>query len=180
MTSSITSYQAKQIGRKYGLSAAVVGLLVAFLLLVVQWILVAPDLSNSSNYLSALVNFIELGISQVGLPQLVFSIIVMLISGYFMSRRAGQLILVKYWRPIPVGILTGFLVMLTGGVLNLFYEIIKVAVFTSNDEPKPLFLFPLTPLSYLIGFLIEGFIPALLAGAWFGKRIQKVDSKSEE
>lgn len=97
-----------------------------------------------------------------------------------MSQKAGQLILVKGRRPIPAGMLTGFLVLLVTVVLNTFYEIIEVAVFTGNGKPQPMFLTHFAPLSYLIGFLFDGLLPALLAGVWFGKRIQKVVSKSKE
>jgi hypothetical protein len=99
---------------------------------------------------------------------LIFACVVLYIVGYLFGGITGKLIIVKKYSAIPVGIISGFVMIWTGTIMGGLVGFITgllngASIITSLD-------YILTPIILVTGY---GFIPIYGIGVWYGLSIKR-------
>jgi hypothetical protein len=158
----VDSSRAKLVGQKIGIKSTLVGILIAYLIM-------SGILMIDSSYLDALLWFtkIEYWIN------LLVGAIAFILSGYFYGRLAGFLILIKKKDYELTGIIIGFLTLWTGTLLGSTIGFIQEGLDNFGTYDNPIVDYYFKPLFWITFF---GFIPVIVTGLWFGKKIKKAGS----
>lgn len=147
----MTAREAYKTGGRYGLWAAVAGLVVAYLMMA---------LMSQGNMLWVF--------DQSYIVNLLAGAAILLLSGYWWGRLAGKLILVNQYNFILVGIICGMVTLVSAtflsGWVGFFQEGIRYSL------PGGFMDYVIRPV---ILVMIFGVIPAAIAGTWMGWRIKK-------
>jgi hypothetical protein len=155
----MTPSEAKKIGRRQGLIAAALGMLIAELIMVSMFT-ADQGLVGSLQWYSQ---------SEYGLNILV-GLVVLALCGAFYGQLAGRLILVRRWNAPGTGILISLAVLVTTAFLAGWMGYFGEGIHQPGSLSDPFVDYILKPAYWIILF---GTVPALLVGIWFGVTIRR-------
>lgn len=155
----MTINEAKKIGSKQGLISVGIGLLIAQLIMTLMF-------STGQGFIKAFFWFTDISYWL----NFLIGIFIMLACGHFYGQLAGKLILIKKWNYVLTGSLIGLAVILTTIFFASWTGFIQEGINNIGTIDDPFFDYIFKPMYWVTMF---GFIPALIVGIWFGKKIKK-------
>lgn len=154
---------AKHIGQRLALKSVVIGLLIAYIIfssLLINW---------DGGILKAIFWITDVEFAY----HLIIGAIGLLAMGYLFGQRAGIDILIKGKNELWVGVIYGFITLVTGTLIGSSVGFVEEGIDNIGGFSNPFFDYYFKPMYWILMF---GFIPTILVGLWFGSRIKKLGS----
>lgn len=154
----MTISEARKIGSRQGLISVGLGLLIAQLIMTLM-------ITTDEGFIKAFFWFTNIDYWL----NIFIGAFIMLACGHFYGQLAGKLILIKKWNSVLTGFLIGLAVLLTTTFFASWTGFIQEGIDKIGTNDDPFFDYIFKPMYWVTMF---GLIPALIVGAWFGRRIK--------
>lgn len=148
---------AKTIGRKKAFESVVIGLIVFY---IIGILLFSNEGLQSLLWLSYLDLYNWLYILNW--------VITFFVLSYFIGNFAGKFILIKKKNPFFIGFLSGFFMIFFGACFGCLLGFFTEGIYNLDTEENTLIDYFLIPVFWIV---VYGFVPSVLLGLFFGKRV---------
>ena len=150
--------QAKQIGQSLGVKSTLIGIITAYAIMV-------GLISIDQTYLEAFLWFTRIDYWL----NILVGVLGLIMSGYVYGGLAGINILINKKDYEWIGIAYGFLTLWTGTILGSTVGFLDEGLDNIGTYDNPFVDYYFKPLFWVTFF---GFIPVIIVGLWFGRRIK--------